>query len=107
MKKWSSLLVLLVLISCRLPEEPDIYSDLEADVSLCFNQPVDGELDIMTWNLREFPFTSNAVAYLDDVLEGSGADVVLLQEIVSPFALQTALERTAEWEGYLMSSGDL
>jgi len=38
-------------------------------------------LEIMTWNIREFPATSNTISYVQEVISDMLPDIILIQEI--------------------------
>jgi endonuclease/exonuclease/phosphatase family metal-dependent hydrolase len=79
--------------SVDIPEEFITWEDLELGSPETF--------DIMTWNLKQFPYNNTVtVTYLAGALEKLDVDVVALQEIGSATHLAAAIADLDGWESY-------
>ena len=99
------LLIILFSGSCEIPEIGD-NTDVDIDVTACVPEFEDSQLDVVTWNLKDFPVSRSTINYLDDLIEDLDADVIAIQEIESLFALTQLLEKLPEWNGLVFPGSD-
>ena len=65
----------------------------------------DETLDIITWNIENFPKSNNlTVDYLSQLIIELDADIIALQEIESQFYFDELLNHLDGWEGYKANS---
>jgi len=103
-RTFSFLITLLIAISCD--KEIEGPEDITIDVSACTPGLDDNKLDIITWNIQNFPLDANTPEYLDDIIVTLNADVIAIQEVASPFALSAVIGKLQNWEGKIYSQGD-
>ena len=62
-------------------------------------------LDIMTWNLQEFPLNeTETLDYIDDLITSSNLDVIALQEIESTNYFNNLVNSLPGWNGFRANS---
>ncbi len=68
---------------------------------LAFGTP--NALDVVTWNIEEFPKNGQTTAAVADILQGMDADLFALQEISDVDAFEQMVDELPGWEGYVQS----
>jgi len=62
-------------------------------------------LDIMTWNLEQFPKNGiTTVSYVKDIIEALDVDIVAIQEVTDINVFNQMVSGMSDYEGYLESS---
>lgn len=99
------LLVLLFLAACGSNEDsvPDIEDNLPEPQPLSLaNCPVavsNETLDIVTWNIEQFPKTNTTADMVEQIIEIYDVDVIALQEITSISVFNTLVASLEGWSG--------
>ena len=91
---------LLLFFSCSQEDE--------ADINL-INFGSDDSLDIITWNIENFPKSSSTVDYITDLVQAfNGIDIIALQEISNQSAFNSLVNSLDPniWFGYRGSNDD-
>ncbi|MCK9557837.1 MAG: endonuclease/exonuclease/phosphatase family protein [Candidatus Cloacimonetes bacterium] len=89
------LLILLTLSSCGKnqsltpPDDPDIPVGFGTDSTL----------DIISWNLKEFPMNDNTIPLLVDIIPTLDADVIAFQEIMDASLFFEMAQRISGYQG--------
>ena len=109
-------LIALALASCDLSEssgEPDARADAEVGpdgeiypypapaTNLVPALGADNTLEIATWNLENYPATSETPAVVADLITSMDLDIVVLQEIASEQAFTELVERLRHYDAVL------
>ena len=63
-------------------------------------------LDIMTWNLENFPKHNNTIEYVENIIESGNIDVIALQEIEDQNAFNTLVNNLDNWTGFRYSNSN-
>ena len=63
-------------------------------------------LDVMTWNIENFPKNNNTLQYVEDIIESSNIDIIALQEIESQNDFNTLANNLDNWVGYRYSNSN-
>jgi endonuclease/exonuclease/phosphatase family metal-dependent hydrolase len=99
----------ILLTSCsedNAPPQPPPEPVLE--VSNCLAESSSTKLEILTWNLKEFPLIgANTVAEFAKMVSDLDADLIALQEISSRSWFNRLLEALPGWGGEISISGNL
>jgi len=85
------------------------YSCSEENISLINDIPFGTEesLDIVTWNIENFPKHSSTIDYVADFILSLNADVIALQEISNQSDFNSLLDILGDpWTGYISNDGD-
>jgi endonuclease/exonuclease/phosphatase family metal-dependent hydrolase len=98
------LLMLAALAACREPAELPADASVGVDASPVSPHP--GELWVMCWNLQTFPKAVSTPAHVAQLLGGTAADVVGVEEIQEQDAFADLDARLPDYEGVLASNGD-
>ena len=61
-------------------------------------------LEVMTWNLKEFPLTSNTVKYTSSIIKKLDVDIVALQEIQNSTSFNALNDSLENWNSYRANS---
>ncbi len=72
--------------------------------SLSFGTPA--SLEVITWNIQQFPKSIDTVRYLVEALRAIDADIVCIQEIRDRSAFLTVVDSLREYEGFAPSSNN-
>ena len=82
-----------------------IYSIL-----LCQTYPEIGsanKLDVITWNIENFPKNNNTINYVEDIINDINVDIIALQEIQDLNAFNSLVNNLDDdWVGYRYSNSD-
>lgn len=65
----------------------------------------DQTLDIVTWNLREFPLTTNTISLLVDIIPQMEVEVFAVQEIMEPARLYELASYLPDYEALVYNYG--
>lgn len=105
-KYWLFGLILWVVVACgggngdTTPDpddntpEPSVYEDCLVEVS---NQT----LEVVTWNIENFPILSGAVDKVKEIIEDFDADIIALQEIQSLDDFNDLVAELDGWSGHV------
>ena len=63
-------------------------------------------LDIVTWNIENFPKSNNTVQYVTQIIESGNFDVIALQEIADQNDFNTLISNLNNWTGYRYSNSN-
>ncbi len=75
---------------------------------ICLPVLTDKTLDILTWNLHDFPGKGDAsVDNVSGLIRDLDADLIALQEITNTAGFQELLSRLPDYQGIINTSGDL
>lgn len=97
-----------VFITENSPSVPDSVS---SENGLCSDQPystgtvtcstgyTSESLDVVTWNIENFPMTSNSTAEVIEIIKSLNADIYAIQEIDEIIAFNTVVSSLAGYEG--------
>lgn len=90
------LAIMLVFVSCEDDTETTKSGKSFADCVVSFEQNED--LEIVTFNLEQFPKANNTIMHTAELLEHLNADVVAVQEIKNEGALTELANQMNGWE---------
>jgi endonuclease/exonuclease/phosphatase family metal-dependent hydrolase len=76
-------------------------TDTSPDAGTPPTEPAKATLHVATWNLKQFPATSDAPARMAEALQALDADVIAVQEVADPAAFQTLLNAMPGYQGVL------
>lgn len=76
------------------------------DFSECTIPTESNTLDIVSWNLKNFPFTFQTLDLVKGILESLDADVIALQEIRSINDFEELVNQLQGWEGRVLTFGN-
>ncbi len=65
----------------------------------------DHTLDIVTWNLREFPWKDETIDLLVEIISQMEVEVFALQEIMEPYKLHELASRLPDYEALVYNAG--
>ena len=83
------LLILSFIFGQTYPEIGDVHS-----------------LDIMTWNVENFPKSNQTIDYVSNIINDINIDIIALQEIENQQAFDLLIESLSDdWSGYRASNG--
>ena len=106
LKNWF-LISLFFVFSCGsesyntpAPTEPE-----NIDFSGCVTSVGDNTLEVVTWNLKNFPTTFQTVELVKGILETLDADLIALQEIRSINDFEDLVDQLQGWEGTVLTVG--
>ena len=85
--------LLLILLSCLFSQD---YPEIGSTESL----------DVMTWNIENFPKNNNTIQYVEDIIESGNIDIIALQEIASQNDFNTLVNNLDNWIGYRYSNSN-
>ena len=60
-------------------------------------------LDIVTWNIENFPKHPYTIDYIVEIIEDINVDIIALQEISESNDFLTIIENIEDWSGYYAS----
>lgn len=87
-----------------VPEEPEE----EIDFSACLTPVADDELEVVTWNIKDFPFQgNNTISLISYIINKQQPDVVAFQEIASAEDFERLTNEIEGYESQLMVKGFL
>ena len=90
---YKNLLLFILLSSLISQDYPEIGSD--------------NQLDVVTWNIENFPKHNNTVEYLVDIINNINIDIIALQEISEQHAFDELINNlNGSWEGYRASNSN-
>lgn len=102
-------LVLLLVVACGGGDDnpptptptpdPDPVDDFELDLSTCPLSVSNESLEILTWNLEQFPKDEMTAEILKEVIETYNADVIAVQEIRNLDAFNDLIAALDGWDG--------
>ena len=76
---------------------------IDSSSSLSFG--TDETLDILTWNLENFPKQDNiTINFLAELIDSLNVDIIAMQEIESETDFNNLLDKLDDWEGYRANS---
>ena len=85
--------LLLILLSCLFSQD---YPEIGSTESL----------DVMTWNIENFPKNNNTIQYVENIIESGNIDIIALQEIASQNDFNTLVNNLDNWIGYRYSNSN-
>ena len=95
-------LFLLGLTSCDSDSDETISGQSFADCVVRYEQNED--LEVVTFNLKQFPIENNTIMHTAELLQHLNADVVAVQEISSEGALNELADKMEGWEAVFTSA---
>ena len=63
-------------------------------------------LDVITWNIENFPKNNNTIQYVEDIIESGNVDIIALQEIEDQNDFGTLINNLDNWVGYRYSNSN-
>ncbi|MDX1628046.1 MAG: endonuclease/exonuclease/phosphatase family protein [Fulvivirga sp.] len=115
-------LIILTFASCedkaddpvnQVDENPDpngcVFSGIEEDFLDCVSPTSADQLEVITWNIRQFPLDGNStMEAVERIIYNTDVDVIALQEIVSITDFNTVADNLEGWEAQVVNiSSDL
>ncbi len=98
--------VLVWAVSCRNNDAGEGGADL--DVSACMAATDSATVDVLTWNIREFPLSdSRTIEQVAKIIRKQDPDVIAFQEITSRIDFDKLLDQLPAWDGKVVVNGDL
>lgn len=82
------------------PSEP-----VEGKFSKCLSVLSTATLDVVTWNIENFPKNSSTIGRLKEIVSTMDPDIIAVQEITSSSLFNSLVLELPGWQGTLMSSG--
>lgn len=76
-------------------------SDYSSGTTQCNPNLLSDQLDIVTWNIENFPMRSNATSKVIDIIRNLDADIIALQEITDRNAFNTVVNSLDGYSGFL------
>ena len=109
MKRLIAISIVVFSIAACKEKTPPEPANKEIHVESCVDELMNDELDIVTWNLQEFPLAPTTPQYIDDIIHQMDADVIAVQEISSALALNEVIRYITPlgWKGMVHGVGDL
>jgi len=98
----ASLLLALLLLVSSCGENQKLTPPITDDGGLSFG--TSNTLDVVTWNLRTFPLTSNTIDLLTDIIPQMNVEIIAFQEIMDYAQFQALAERIPYYEGYVYNA---
>ncbi|MGB3465794.1 MAG: endonuclease/exonuclease/phosphatase family protein [Cyclobacteriaceae bacterium] len=65
----------------------------------CLSAQSSETLEVVTWNIENFPMTSNSVSTVVDIIRNMDVDIIAVQEINDPAAFTTVVNSLEGWGG--------
>ncbi|NMO21172.1 hypothetical protein HPC49_28655 [Pyxidicoccus fallax] len=87
----------MALWGCSEPTDPPVSPDAGSPPT----EPAKATLHVATWNLKDFPATSEAPARVAAAMQALDADVIAVQEVADPAAFQTLVNAMPGYQGVL------
>ena len=86
-------IIILLLISCSEQKNTDVINDNSFGSS--------STLDIITWNIENFPKSPETVDYVSDLINEINVDIIALQEISNQPQFEELIQNIgSDWVGY-------
>lgn len=105
MKKFLLAFILFALFACGGDSDtptPTIPTDPEPEeYTACLTSVTAQSLDIITWNIQDFPKRTSTAASVLQIIDQMDPDVIALQEITSQSAFADLLSELNGWTGFL------
>jgi endonuclease/exonuclease/phosphatase family metal-dependent hydrolase len=113
------LFFIVLLTSCKEEISPLFQPSKETDDTITTppSEPVEGKfskclsvlspatLDVVTWNIENFPKNSSTIGRLKEIITTMDPDVIAVQEITSSSLFNSLISEIPGWQGTLMNSG--
>jgi endonuclease/exonuclease/phosphatase family metal-dependent hydrolase len=99
--------LLLVLGGCAKKNSDSLLQPPPADGNPLFSTLSFGtlsNLEVITWNVRNFPQTTQTVRYLVSAIRAIDADIVCIQEIENRSAFLAVIDSLDQYEGFAAAS---
>ncbi len=99
-KKYWLFLVFVILYSCGgsdTPTPPDPDPETLDDCPVTVS---DRTLDVVTWNVENFPQSTLTPELVETIIETYNVDVIALQEITSTNEFNALVDRLQGWQGF-------
>lgn len=85
------------------PTNPTNPQPVDENYEACVLEGTDQTLEIVTWNIENFPQTSSTAASVLQIIADTDPDVIALQEITSQSAFADLLSQLSGWSGAIES----
>ena len=101
------LLLAILIVACggssddspMPPDEDDDDDEFELNLSDCPLTVSNETLDILTWNIEQFPKSNMTSDIVEDIIDQYNPDIIAVQEITSTTAFNDLIEELEGWEG--------
>jgi len=98
------LAIILILSSCGSDDPPNpapnpIPEPEESPYLACLPTVSENTLEVVTWNIKNFPVRSSALESVQEIIEDTDADIIAVQEIKSMSAFGDLIEALEGWSG--------
>ncbi len=90
----------LFLVSCG--SNQNLTPPIVEDNDLVFG--TDATLDLITWNLKVFPLSSNTVALLSDIIPQMNAEIIAFQEIMDYAQFQALADNIPDYKPFIYNA---
>tara|TARA_Y100000590_G_C15647750_1_gene987572 strand:- start:347 stop:1240 length:894 start_codon:yes stop_codon:yes gene_type:complete len=97
------ILILCLFLHCSKDSNDSLPDDFQPLFKKSINfQGSDETLDIITWNIENFPINNTTIYYTIEIIDSLNADIIALQEISSEDSFNDMLILLEEknWEGF-------
>jgi len=94
------ILLTLILVSCG--ENQKLTPPIVEDTGLLFGSV--NTLDVVTWNLKTFPLTSNTITLLSEVIPQMQVEVIAFQEIMDYAQFQALANMIPYYDAYVYNA---
>jgi len=101
--------LLFAILSCNTSEQipPEIAEPEESIYEDCLIATSASSLEVMTWNIENYPISETTMEEVKDIIISLDADVISLQEISSLAVFETLVSELEGWEGEFALTGNI
>ena len=93
------ILVIALFAHCNTNDDPIDEPDEPTGIEGCLITTSDQNLEIITWNLKEFPMDGEeTITGVTNIIQKLNPDLIALQEITSSNSLNTLISNLAGWD---------
>lgn len=108
-KYWLFTLVFLLATACGggsddpnpTPDPDPDPEPVENPYEDCLVEVSDNTIELVTWNIQNFPKLGSTVEYVEEIIESYDADVIAVQEITSLDDFEDLIEALDGWGGHV------
>lgn len=99
---------LVLFASCENHKSNISEADALPDISACLTSESDDVLEVMTWNLEQFPISGNlTIDLVEHIIENQYPDIIAVQEISSVLEFNELTDRLDGYQSQVFPQGDL
>lgn len=98
----------VIQVGSTTPDTEPMIDFTQLDVENCLINTSSSELDVVTWNLEQFPLENEeTVKVTADLIQRMDVDLIAVQEIRSTNDFEVLLDSLEGWSGEVFASGNL